>query len=54
MTEPPEESREERCPKCGKPVSHYEDREVRVRWCGFPEAHYWDWKLKVPKLQMRP
>ena len=44
----------ERCPKCGKPVSHYEDREVRVRWCGFPEAHYWNWQLKVPKLQMRP
>ena len=45
---------EERCPHCGKPLSHYEDREVRVRWCGFPEAHYWEWKLKVPKLTMRP
>jgi hypothetical protein len=47
-------SGEDRCPKCGKPVGHYEDREVRVRWCGYPEAHYWDWQLKVPKLTMRP
>jgi len=45
---------EERCPRCGKRVGHYEDREIRVRWCGFPEAHYWDWQLKVPKLTMRP
>ncbi len=46
--------REERCPKCGRPVGHYEDREIRVRWCGYPEAHYWVWELKVPKLTMRP
>jgi hypothetical protein len=45
---------EERCPHCGKPLSHYEDREVRVRWCGYPAPHYWEWKLKVPKLSMRP
>ena len=44
----------EQCPKCGRPVAHYEDREIRVRWCGFPEAHYWDWQLKVPKLTLRP
>ena len=45
---------EERCPKCGKPLAHYEDREVRVRWCGYPDPHHWDWQLKVPRLTMRP
>ena len=45
---------EERCPKCGRLLGHYEDREVRVRWCGYPDAHYWVWQLKVPKLTMRP
>jgi hypothetical protein len=53
-TDVPDSLSEDRCPQCGKPVGHYEDREIRVRWCGFPEAHYWDWRLKVPKLTMRP